>query len=319
MSASGASLLVLSEAEVQQLLDVDELIDALAGAFVELSAGRASVPARVATGTDRGLLMAMPGHVDGVLETKLVSLFSGNHSRGLPSHHAVIAVFDADTGVPVALVAATHITAIRTGAASALATRILAREDTSVLAVLGAGVQGRSHLQTVPRVRAFEEIRVANRDPGRAAALAADFGARAVDSFEEAVRGADVICACTNAPAPVLQREWLTPGAHVNSVGISPGGPELDDATVRAGVLAVESRVAFEPFPAGAHELAAAADLAGSAAELGELLAGARPGRTGDGQITVYKSVGHAVEDAVAARVALDRARRERAGTAVEL
>lgn len=311
-------LLVLGEAEVRRLLDLDELIDALAGAFVELSAGRASVPPRVAaTVLDRGLLGAMPGYVGGVLETKLVSVFPANHEVGLPTHQAVVVLFDDRTGSPLALMDGTHITAARTGAASAVATPVLAREDAATLAVLGAGVQGRSHLEAVTRVRPFREVRVASRTFAHAAALADEFGAKAVASFEEAVRGADVVCACTDASEPVLQRDWLAPGAHVNSVGASRSGPELDEATVRAGLLVVESRVAFQPYPAGAHELQGLDPDA--ATELGEILAGLRPGRTAGDQITVYKSMGHAVEDATAAGIVYRRARAEGVGAEFDL
>jgi alanine dehydrogenase len=303
-------VLVLSENEVRRLLDLDELIDALADALADVSAGRTSVPPRVAAFVpERGLLGAMPGYAAGVLETKLVAVFPGHE----PSHQALIALFDHATGTPLAVLGATHITAARTGAASALSTRLLARDDARVLAVLGAGVQARSHLDAVPRVRDFDEVRVAGRSRERAEAL----GAQVADSFEDAVRGADVVCACTDASTPVLRREWLDPGAHVTSVGLAKDGPELDADTVRAGVLAVESRVAFEPYPAGSHELQ---DLdPASAVELGELVAGTRPGRTSDDQITVYKSMGHAAEDAAAARLVYERAVREGAGTEVEL
>lgn len=316
--AARPPLLVVSEAEVRRLLDLDDLIDALAGAFVQLSEGRASVPPRVmAVVPDRGMLAAMPGFASGVLETKLVSVFPGNHDAGLPSHQAVILVFDPETGSPLALLDGTHITAARTGAASALATRVLAREDASVLAVLGAGVQGRSHLEAVTRVRSFGEIRVASRTSAHAEALAGEFGGKAMASFEEAVGGADVVCACTDAPEPVLRREWLTPGVHVTSVGASRDGAELDAATVRAGLLVVESRVAFSPYPAGAHELAGLDPAAG--VELGEILSGRHPGRTSDDQITVYKSMGHAVEDATAAGIVYRRARAEGVGAEFDL
>jgi ornithine cyclodeaminase/alanine dehydrogenase-like protein (mu-crystallin family) len=296
-------MLVLSPDEVAQLLDVDLLLERLERAFVALSAGRASVPPRVAAFVpERGLLAAMPGYVDGMLAAKLVALFPDHD----PSHQALIAVFDAGTGTPQAVMDGTHITAVRTGASSAVATRALAREDAGVLAVLGAGVQGRSHLDTVRRVREFDEVRVASRTYEHAQALAGEAGAVTVESFEEAVRGADVVCCCTHATEPVLRREWLAPGTHVCSVGASQEGPELDRETVSAGLLCVESRVAFEPPPAGAFELQ---DLdPSSAVELGEVLAGTKPGRTSDEQITVYKSMGHAVEDAAAAALVLERA-----------
>jgi alanine dehydrogenase len=296
-------VLVLGQQEVSRLLDVDVLLERLERAFVELSAGRASVPPRVAAFVpERGLLAAMPGYVDGVLAAKLVALFPGHD----PSHQALVAVFDAETGTPEAMMDGTHITAVRTGASSAVATRVLAREDARVLAVLGAGVQGRSHLDAVRRVRTFSEVRVASRTHEHAHALAAETGATAVESFEEAVRGADVVCCCTHASEPVLRREWLAPGTHVCSVGASQEGPELDPETVTAGLLCIESRVAFEPPPAGSFELQ---DLDPSGAvELGEVLAGTRRGRTSDDEITVYKSMGHAVEDAAAAALVLERA-----------
>jgi ornithine cyclodeaminase len=297
-------LLVLSRPDVERLLDVDVLLERLERAFVELSAGRASVPPRVAAFAPAGLLAAMPGYVDGVLAAKLVALFPGHE----PSHQALIAVFDSETGTPLAVMDGTHITAVRTGASSAVATRALAREDARVLAVIGAGVQGRSHLDAVTRVRRFEEVRVATRTFEQAAALAEELDAIAMESFEEAVRGADVVCCCTHSSEPVLRHEWLSPGAHVTSVGASLDGPELDPETVGAGLLCVESRVAFQPPPAGSFELQGLDPAA--AVELGEVLAGTRPGRTSDDQLTVYKSMGHAVEDAAAAALVLERPTR---------
>jgi alanine dehydrogenase len=294
-------LLVLSRDEVARLLDIDLLFERLERAFVELSAGRTSVPPRVAAHARDGFLAAMPGYVDGVLEAKLVSVFPGHE----PSHQALIAVFDAATGTPRAVMDGTHITAVRTGASSAVATRALAREGARVLAVLGAGVQARSHLDTVRRVRDFDEVRVASRTHAHAEALAAESGATAVGSFEEAVRGADVVCCCTHTDAPVLRRDWLAPGTHVCSVGVGDG-PELDEATVHAGLLVVESPAAFQPFPAGTHELSGLDP--SMAVELGQILSGDHPGRTSDEEITVYKSMGHAVEDAAAAALVLERA-----------
>jgi len=311
-----SDLLFLSEPDVRRLLDVDRLIDELAPAFVAVSEGRASVPPRIAALAPGGLLGAMPGYLDGVLETKLVSVFPGNHALGLPSHQALIALFDPANGTPLAVIDGTAITEIRTAAAAALATRALAREDARVLAVLGAGVQGRSHLDAVPRVRTFEEVRVASRTVAHAEALAAEVGARAVASFEDAVSGADVVCCCTDAIEPILRRAWLADGAHVTSVGAARGGPELDAETVRGGLLVVESRTAFQLYPAGAHELQGLDP--DDALELGEVLAG-RGGRTSEAQLTVYKSMGHAVEDAVAARLVYERALAEGAGSRLKL
>jgi ornithine cyclodeaminase/alanine dehydrogenase-like protein (mu-crystallin family) len=259
----------------------------------------------------------MPGYVGGTLAAKLVNVFHGNHDKGLPSHQALITLFDSTTGSPLAIMDGTAITAMRTACASALATRTLAREDTRVLAVIGAGVQGRAHLQVIPRVRRFDEVRVASRSSEHAVVLAQDFDAHAVETFEEAVRGADVVCLCTDSTTPVIHGTWLSPGAHVTSVGASFDGGELDDATLRAGLLVVESRIAFDPPPAGAAELQG--HDRDAAAELGEILSGARQGRTSPVQITVYKSMGHAIEDAVSARLVYEAAIETGAGTEVPL
>lgn len=311
-------MLILSQADVRRLLDVGLLVDALAAGFRSVSSGRSSVPPRIASFIpEKGLLAAMPGYVEGVLEAKLVSVFPRNHDHGLPSHQALIVLFDAETGSPLALMDGTHITAMRTAAAAALATRTLARENSTILAILGAGVQGASHLQAMREVGRFGEVRIASRDLEHARNLAASSGATAANSFEEAVRGADVVCCCTDAAEPILSVEWLKEGAHVTSVGANPQGPELDPQTLRAGLLVVESRAAFLPPPAGSAELRGMdPELA---AELGEILLGVRPGRTSPAQITVYKSMGHAMEDAVAAGLVHQRALSEGVGTRVEL
>ncbi|HLQ14762.1 MAG TPA: ornithine cyclodeaminase family protein [Candidatus Eisenbacteria bacterium] len=313
-------LLYLSRADVERLLDVDAMLDALGKALVIFSSGITSVPPRAGARVgERGLLGTMPGYVPGVaLEVKLVSVFPGNHHHGLPSHQGVIMVFDEDTGAPLALMDGTYITAIRTGGTAAVAARLLARDDASVLAILGAGVQGGSHLETFPRIRDFKEIRVASRDPDKARALAARHpSAVVVDSFEAAVRGADVIACCTDAREPIVRREWLKAGAHLSSVG-GTWGPELDAATIAAGRVFVEWRgAATNPPPAGAAELQGLD--AGSITEVGEVLAGTKPGRVSRDEITIYKSTGHAVEDAAAARLVYDRARAEGAGITLEL
>ncbi len=312
-------LLVISQAEVERLLDVDDLLEALAGAFLEVSAGRASVPPRVAARTSNGLLGVMPGYLPGAgLESKLVTVFPGNHQHGLPSHLALIALFDEETGQALALMDGTRITALRTAAAAALSARLLAREKAHVLAILGAGVQGHAHLETLPRVREFHEVRIASRSMAHAEALASTFAhARAMSDFEQAVRGADVVCCCTDAAEPVISFDWLEPGAHVTSVGSNIAGPELDADTVVRGRLFVESRIAFSPPPAGSAELA---DLdPGIATELGEVLGGTAAGRTSEEEVTVYKSMGHAAEDAAAARLVFDRALQEGAGRRVPI
>ena len=319
-SALVGELLYLRRADVERLLDIDLMLEALANALIIFSSGITSVPPRTGARVgERGLLGAMPGYVPGVaLEVKLVSVFPGNHRQGLPSHQGLILVFDEETGAPLALMDGTYITAIRTGGTAAVAARVLAREDASVLAILGSGVQGASHLETFQRVRDFKEIRVASRDPLKAKALAARHPrASYSDSFETAVRGADVVACCTDAREPILRREWLKPGVHVSSVG-GTWGPELDAATIGAGRVFVEWRgAATNAPPAGAIELQGID--AGSVTEVGEVLAGIKPGRESRDEVTIYKSTGHAVEDAAAARLVYDRAKAEGAGISLDL
>jgi alanine dehydrogenase len=317
------SLLVLTERDVEQLVDLDELREAVAGAMAELSAGRASMPPRVAAMVEskRALLGAMPAYLPsaGALTTKLVSLFPENTDR--PTHQAVILAFDPETGTPLALMDGTYVTATRTAAGSALATDLLAREDARVLAVLGTGVQARTHARAIPRVRRIEEIRIAGRSREKAAALAAELGApaRGVGSYDEALAGADVVAATTHSEEPVVRREWLAPGTHVNSVGLNPSGREVDDATVAEALLVVESRAsALALPPAGSPDLAGI-DPGRIHAELGELVSGAKPGRSSAGEITLYKSVGVAVQDAAAAALVLVRARERGVGVEVQL
>jgi alanine dehydrogenase len=310
-------LLYLSQADVQSLLDVDAMLEAIARALVLFSSGVTSVPPRTAARAPDGLMGVMAGYVPGVaLEVKLVSVFPGNHGHGVPSHQALIALFDEKDGTPLAIMDGTHITAIRTGGTAAVAARVLSRADSGVLAILGAGVQGGSHLDTFTHVRDFKEILVASRDHAKAVALAARHPlARVASSFEDAVRGADVVACCTDAREPVIRREWLKPGAHVSSVG-GTFGPEIDPETVAAGKVFVEWRgAATNAPPAGAHELQGMD--AGTITEVGEVLAGTRPGRTSDRDLTIYKSTGHAVEDAATASLVYARALAQ--GTGVKL
>jgi len=298
----------LGRAEVEALLEPDALIEAVAAALVEVSAGRVSLPPRVAAFTEAGLLAAMPAHVQALdaLAAKLVTVFPQNRDR--PTHQAIIALFDPRNGSLLLLLDGTAITAQRTAAASALAARLLARDDAQVLAIVGTGVQALSHARYLPRARKFQEILVAGRDKAKAERLAAQVpGARAA-AIEDAVRAADVICAVTDADQPVLRREWLRPGAHLGSVGFSKEGSELDEASLAQALIAVESRAAaFAPHPAGAWELRGRDPAA--AVELGELLCGARAGRTSREQLTLYKSVGIAAEDAAAAALVFVRAK----------
>ena len=295
-------MLVLSRSDVEELLDLDALLDALAAAHAELSAGQASlVPRMGAFAGETGILGAMPAYAPSSgLGCKLVTLFPGNRDR--PTHQAMIALFEPGTGTPVALMDGTYITAMRTAAAAALATRLLSRPDAGVLAILGTGVQSRSAQEMFPRAREFAEVRVAGRG-----------------DFEEAVRGADVVHATTASPDPVVRFDWLSPGAHVSSVGYGAGGSELDPAIVeRADVVVVEQRdSAFAPLPAGAPELEPRGR--DGVVELGEVIAGTAVGRSSDEEITLYKSVGVAVQDLAAAALVLAAARERGVGQEIEL
>jgi alanine dehydrogenase len=328
-------MLVLSRREVEQLLDLDALVEAVASAMADLSAGRASMPARGAAEiSDRSaVLAAMPAFVPavGALTTKLVSLFPLNAGTERPTHQALIAAFDPADGRPVALLDGTHITAARTAAGSALSVRLLAREDASTVAILGTGVQARAHARAIVRVRAVDEIRLAGRDPERTAAVAAELSVElerrlvACAGYAEALDGAGIVCACTHAVEPVVRRDWLAPGVHVTSVGYNTKGREVDDATVADALVVVESRAsALAAIPAGSPDLTEpiAAGLIGPDhvyAEIGELVAGTRPGRTEPDRITLYKSVGVAVQDAAAAALVLAAAREQGVGSEIEV
>jgi ornithine cyclodeaminase/thiomorpholine-carboxylate dehydrogenase len=312
-------LLFLSEDEVKKLLDLDDLLDALADGFKALTSGDVSAPPRNEVSVPAGFLLGMPAHLRGDnIVVKLVSIFHGNHRFGMPGHQALICLFDPETGSTRAVMDGTYITAIRTAGGAALSARLLARANASTLAIIGAGVQGESHLQLLPRVRNFKEIRIASvnfSDAQRVAAL--DQRAFAVEAVQQAVRDADVVCLCTTTSLPVVEHEWLREGAHVTSVGYMPPGGELSREIIEKGSLFVETGLAFEPTPVGCDELAGLNPQIGT--ELGEVLLNLRPGRQSDGELTVYKSMGHAMEDMVAANLVYKRAKKEGAGKVVSL
>jgi ornithine cyclodeaminase/alanine dehydrogenase-like protein (mu-crystallin family) len=318
------AVLILSGADIERVLDLDRLVDAVGEALADLSAGRASMPPRVAAAVpDRsGLLVAMPAHVPalGALTAKILSVFPENRKQ--PSHQALICVFDVDSGTPIALLDGTYITATRTAAGSLLATRLLARPDARVVAVIGTGVQARSHLRAFARGWRVDRFVIAGRTREQAEALAGEIAGELgvdvepADSAESAVRAADIVCGASHAAEPVVRRPWLAAGAHVNSVGYNlEGTGEVDADTVRDARVVVESRAAtLAPPPAGAVELQGAV----AHAELGELVAGTATGRTAPDEITLYKSVGVAVEDSAAAVLALEGARAAGVGREFE-
>ncbi len=315
--SAAARLLVLSAEEVSHLLSPLPVVSALEQALAAYSDGKASVPPRTAAFSADGLLGAMPAFVEGVgLGMKAVSLFSGNHDRGLPSHQALILLFDEPTGAPLSLLDGTHITAMRTAGASALSVKLLARSDAAVLTIVGTGVQAGSHLLLLSEVCRLAEIRIWGRDPAAAANLAARHPkAVAHARLEEAVAGSDILALCTHASTPPVPADLLQPGMHVVSVGSER---ELDLAGLDEARLFVEWRGAAEHEPpAGAAELQGLSPA--SVTELGEVLLGRKPGRQTEDDLTIYKSTGLAVEDLAAARLVYDAAVSMGLGTWVKL
>ena len=313
-------VLVLDQATVERLLDLGELMQALADGFRALTRGEVVAPDRNELAMPGGdFLLSMPGRKgDGPMAVKVVTLFESNVSAGVPAHLATIGLYDPDTGACRAFMDGTYITAIRTSAAAALACDLLARPDARVLAIVGAGVQAEHHVRTFPLVRELEEIRVTSLRHDEARRVAeGDPRARAVESAEEAVRDADVVALVTNAGQPVIDAAWLRPGAHVSSVGYKPPDGELPRELARTGRLFVETRKALEPPPVGCAELRDVEP--GAATELGEVLLGRAPGRRDPDEVTVYKAMGHVVEDIAAAELVYEAALRAGAGTSVAL
>ncbi len=289
-------MLILDEVAVRKFLHMPALIPAMERALRALSAGEVVQPMRVMmpVAEHGGFLGSMPAYAGGQLGAKLVTFFPDN--QGVPTHHALVLLFQPATGEPLVVMDGRLITEMRTGAVSAAATRSLSRPDSSILAILGSGVQARSHLEALRLVRPFREIRVWS--PRNAAAFAERFEVRLARSAEDAVRGADVVVVATTSRTPVLSGEWLSPGVHVNAVGAPrPGWRELDDNVLRQAKLYVESR---EAASRESGDVIAAGSIF---AELGEVIGGAKPGRQSAEEITLFKSVGVAVEDIASAEL----------------
>ena len=319
------TVLVLSQEEVERLLDMEGCIEAMADALASLARGEVHVPLRflVKPADEPSLIGLMPAHRAGdspLYSLKTVCVFPDNPKRGLDAHQGTVTLFDGETGEVRALMNASAITAIRTAAVSAVATRLLARDDVRELGVLGAGVQARSHLEALRLVRDFDRVRIYSPTAEHALLLAQEAGAEAVGSAEEAVRGADVVVTATSSSEPVLEREWLKQGAHVNAVGGRPPVMrELDTATIADSSFFVDRRESAEA-EAGDYREALESGAIGSGhikAEIGEVLIGAAPGRTTPNELTVFRSLGLAVEDLAAAEYVVRRARETGAGTEV--
>jgi ornithine cyclodeaminase/alanine dehydrogenase-like protein (mu-crystallin family) len=286
-------MVFLDEAAVRGLLRMVDLIPAMEGALADLSSGKAVQPVRliVPVNDHQGFFGVMPAY-DKALGAKLVTFFPNN--QGIPTHHAMIQLFRPQTGEPLVMMDGRLITEMRTAAASAVASKLLARSEAPVLAILGSGVQAHSHLEALRLVRTFREIRVWS--PRNARSFAEQHGVSAAGSAEEAVRGAGVAVVATSSRTPVLLGEWLAAGTHINAVGACrPDWRELDDEALHKSRLYVDSR------EAAARESGDVIAGGSIFAEIGEVLSGARPGRESAEEITLFKSVGVAVEDVIAA------------------
>lgn len=293
-------MVVLDEPAVQQRLHYQELIPAIAEALAALSSGSAVQPVRsvLPVAPHHGFFAVMPAYA-GALGAKLVTFYPKN--VGVHTHHAVIVMLKPETGEPLAVMDGRLITEMRTAAASAVATQRLARQDASVLGILGSGVQAKSHLAALRHVRSFKEVRVWS--PRNAPAFAKQHGVKAVASAQEAVRGADVVVVAANATTPVLQGRWLSPGAHVNAIGATrPEWRELDDEIVTRPRVFVDSR---EAALRESGDVIAAQRAGSEVVEIGAVVAGVAPGRRETQEITLFKSVGVAVEDLAAAALVL--------------
>jgi len=329
-------VLTLSHRDVLAALQPEECAAAMATVLAEHARGGTYLPVRsvMAPPGAAGFLGLMPGwraadHDGGAaFALKAVCIMPGNPARGLDAHQGLVTLFDGESGVPTAILDASAVTAVRTAAVTAVATGLLARGDARVLAILGAGTQARAHLRALAGVRDFAQIRVYAPTRAHAQALVEQAGAARGEagvaaSAEEAVRDADVVVTVTSAREPVLQRAWLKPGAHVNAVGAStPQARELDTATVAASALFCDSRESLRN-DAGEFRLAISEGLiAGDdhvRAELGEVLAGTAPGRRDAGELTLFRSLGLAIEDLAAAEHAVAVATQRGIGTEVEL
>ena len=320
---------LLTEKDVRAVLPMGDLIGAMEAALERFSAGAARQPLRtIVEAGGHGFYGVMPAYLEGpaALGTKLVSVYHGNAARGLPSHLATIVLHDPETGALQAIMDGRYITEARTAAVSAASAKHLARPDARVLAVLGTGVQARSHIEAMMHARPFDEVRIWGRTPEHAAALALELApalrgrVAAVPTAQHAAEGADVIALVTASREPVLRRAWVRDGTHICAVGACrPDQREMETAVVADARLFVDSRTGalaeagdiVIPIKEGAF------DASHIAAELGDVFGGRAEGRRGPAGITIFKSLGMAVEDVAAARLAFERASERGIGRGV--
>ena len=308
-------MLILTRAEIEKLLDPHELLTALEEGFKALSADQLNVPPRNQAIAPKGVLVGMPAYMPNrFMSVKLVSVFHEN----IPAHQAVITLFDSETGAPIAFMDGEYITALRTAAGAILSIKMLARKNIKTIAIIGAGVLGESHLKMIGTLSGIEKIWIASRDITDAQPLSARAShAGTADSVQQAVSNADVVCLCTSSLEPVIKAEWLKEGVHVTSVGYRPPGGELPRDLVENSHVFVESKVAFSPPPVGSAELQGLDSDFGT--ELGEVLLNQKLGRRNEQETTIYKSIGHAMEDLVAANLVYEKAIEQGIGKRVEL
>lgn len=328
-------LRIISRDEVKSAITMAQAIETVEAAFAQLSRGRARVPIRTQLGVPLhdGVTLFMPAYLEqsDQLGMKMVSVFSGNIEQGLPTINAMVTLVDAETGLPTAIIDGTYLTALRTGAASGAATDLLARKDARTVAILGTGVQGRTQLEAICTVRPIERVLVFDKRQQSAESFRKEMGEAGppipaaieiASSASDAVREADVVCTATTSMTPVFSDEDLRPGVHVNAIGsFTPQMQEIPMATVGRALLVVDSRAAVWA-EAGDLIMARKEGLITEEsihAELGEIVSGKKTGRTSDDQLTLFKSVGNAVQDVSVGAKVFEEAKRKDLGTIVEL
>lgn len=323
--------LLLTETDVRAALDMPALIDAMTGALDAFSAGRVTQPVRTVleVGAEKNYFGVMPASIDeaSAVGAKLVTVYHGNHARGLTSHLATIVLLDHATGALAALLDGRYITEARTAAVSAVSTRLMARPDATTLAIIGSGVQAKSHLAAISHVRTLTDVRVwsptaAHREAFAAAAGATGLPVRAMTTAAEAIRGANIVALTSASKTPVVDDRDIAPGTHICAVGACrPDQREMPTALVRRARLIVDSRAAalkeagevLLPIAEGAID---AGHIAG---ELGDVAGGRLTGRRTSGEVTIFKSLGLAVEDVIAGHLAVARARAMGVGREITL